>query len=364
VAGSNGWAFDLPVAYDSCEGTNVLITVASTTTNFINSCLTVYQRTWTISDLCGNSTNCAQIVSNTNCPPSPCPDDNTNATKYIQPPNLNGGYDIWNQPNALADDFVCTNTGPITDIHLWGSWALDKALTNNLTFYIGILSDVPVSATNSYSHPGNLLWSNVFYPGQYVESFWGLGNETFEVLDAPGLPFNEWGPESNVWYYCFYPANPFVQIGSVTNPVTYWLAVHEALPISASNYDSGLKTTTIVQHDVSVWSQWINTNFPGPSSTWYRSSIGVGGTTNFISYVDLAFKLNTLTNWSGHCPTNLTIHYTTTGTNIVLTWTNGILQSATAVLGPYGDVPGATSPYTTNYAGSMKFFRLRCLQYY
>ena len=56
----------------------------------------------------------------------------TNSVKYVQGPNLHGGYDVWNSsavppevqdgPWVLADDFVCTNTGPITDIHLWGSW--------------------------------------------------------------------------------------------------------------------------------------------------------------------------------------------------------------------------------------------------
>ena len=29
---------------------------------------------------------------------------------------------------VLADDFPCTMTGPITDIHIWGSWLNDKSI--------------------------------------------------------------------------------------------------------------------------------------------------------------------------------------------------------------------------------------------
>ncbi len=58
----------------------------------------------------------------------------TNGIKYVQWPDLYSGHgaDVWDcnvQPQGvtdgpwfLADDFVCTNAGPITDIHLWGSW--------------------------------------------------------------------------------------------------------------------------------------------------------------------------------------------------------------------------------------------------
>jgi hypothetical protein len=46
------------------------------------------------------------------------------------------------------------------------------------------------------------------------------------------------------------------------------------------------------------------------------------------------------------------------GGNIVLTYT-GILQSADVVTGPYTDVVGATSPYSTPTTGPAKYFRTR-----
>jgi hypothetical protein len=47
------------------------------------------------------------------------------------------------------------------------------------------------------------------------------------------------------------------------------------------------------------------------------------------------------------------------GSNITLTWTSGMLQSADAVTGAYLDVAGAASPYTFPAAGAKKFFRVR-----
>jgi hypothetical protein len=45
---------------------------------------------------------------------------------------------------------------------------------------------------------------------------------------------------------------------------------------------------------------------------------------------------------------------------ITLTWPDGILQEADNVLGPYSDLPLATSPYTVSVIGPHKFYRLRC----
>ena len=44
---------------------------------------------------------------------------------------------------------------------------------------------------------------------------------------------------------------------------------------------------------------------------------------------------------------------------LILAWTNGALQSAPAVTGPYSDVPAATSPYTVVPSLSQQYFRLR-----
>jgi hypothetical protein len=47
------------------------------------------------------------------------------------------------------------------------------------------------------------------------------------------------------------------------------------------------------------------------------------------------------------------------GTDIVLSWSLGTLQSGPAVNGTYVNVQGATSPYTNIITGNTKFFRLQ-----
>jgi hypothetical protein len=276
-------------------------------------------------------------------PPITCTD--TGGVKYEQGPNTLGGFDVWNTPNVLADDFVCTNPGPITDIHLWGSWLFDNALTNTIIFWLGIYDDVPVSPGNTFSHPGtNLLWQQWFTPGQYAETIWT--NNASELFFDPGsmsIP----GGDSIVWYYCFYPTNPFVQLGTATINKTYWLSEHAQLPVGI-NQLYGWKTTTSVLHDISVHAAWPGTP-PTTNPGWTPTMLPTGGP------LDLAFKLTTPTNC---CPVSIT-HPTTT--TVVVTWACGVLQSATNVLGPYVNVPLATSPYTdSSLLATNKFYRTKC----
>ncbi len=269
--------------------------------------------------------------------------------KYVQGPKTLGGYDVWNTPYVLADDFVCTNTSPISDIHLWGSWLSDNALTNSITFWLGIYDDVPVGPGNTFSHPGtNLLWQQWFTPGQYAETIW-MANAQEQFLD-PG-PTNILGTDSVVWYYCFYPTNAFQQLGTSTNSKTYWLAAYAQLPVGISQL-YGWKTTTNVLHDTSVHAVWPGappTSNPGWTPTGYQPPAGGPPVP-----LDLAFKL---TMCSPVAISRLA------PTNVIVTWQGGgYLQSATNVAGPYIDVPGfPTSPFTDySVSPTNKFYRLRC----
>src|SRR5688500_17438091 len=60
---------------------------------------------------------------------------NENITKWVQEPDRVTGMDVHasfpyapgaNFGKILADDFLCTLSGPITDIHIWGSWLNDR----------------------------------------------------------------------------------------------------------------------------------------------------------------------------------------------------------------------------------------------
>jgi hypothetical protein len=108
--------------------------------------------------------------------------------KWVQLPDLNPtGMDVLDtlQPNApvppgpqwktLADDFMCTQSGPIIDAHIWGSW-LNNALPINsaglpdpgsMQFKVSFWSDMQPNAAIPYSHPDNQLWTSTFQPGQF-----------------------------------------------------------------------------------------------------------------------------------------------------------------------------------------------------
>ena len=83
------------------------------------------------------------------------------------------GFDVkFNSPMTLADDWQCSETGPVQDIHFWfsarGDWLnlqnpLDVQITN---IRVSIHEDVPVGPNNLFSHPGRLLWQRDYNVGQ------------------------------------------------------------------------------------------------------------------------------------------------------------------------------------------------------
>lgn len=59
---------------------------------------------------------------------------------------------------ALADDFRCSETGPIEAIHFWGSWFNDTFLTSSPTqgisnIHLEIRADVPAGSSQAFSMP-------------------------------------------------------------------------------------------------------------------------------------------------------------------------------------------------------------------
>lgn len=142
------------------------------------------------------------------------------------------------QLKVLADDFLCTQTGPITDIHIWGSWLNDlfPAPPDQGTFVLGIYNDIPADPTNQFhSRPGELLWQMQFKPGEYVAREFANAPEQF--FD-PNL--NEViGQDTVVWQYNFFIDGPLALHQEEGN--IYWLAVANVDP----NNDGILDTLDI-----------------------------------------------------------------------------------------------------------------------
>jgi hypothetical protein len=168
----------------------------------------------------------------TNAAPPDCPASPfTNAVpqKWLQLPDTNGMDVRATAPKILADDFLCTASGPITQIKIWGSW------TNDLNpahvglppcFCLGIWSDVPAVAGNP-SHPGTNLWNCCLYSNQYSFSiFTSLGVPGTNLVEEFFDPNTDSiiGMDNVIWQYTFdIPTNrAFIQ----TNGTIYWLSVY------------------------------------------------------------------------------------------------------------------------------------------
>lgn len=77
---------------------------------------------------------------------------------YPQLPDPNGWDIKVDENNYVADDFQCTSTGPITDIHFWGSWKGDLVgLLENIQFVIWADVPDPDGPGPEYSHPDESL---------------------------------------------------------------------------------------------------------------------------------------------------------------------------------------------------------------
>lgn len=173
-------------------------------------------------------------------------------SKWVQFPDLDTtGIDVnATSEYILADDFLCTETGLITDIHVWGSWLYDEN-DPNTTFILSIHGDIPDSLSpNGYSMPGNVYWYKVFEPGEYVERVYAGNIEEGWMNPPEDYTF----PGDHICFqYNFHigTAGAFMQQGTSEEPVVYWLDV-QAIPSAAGLY-FGWKTSLDHWNDDAVW---------------------------------------------------------------------------------------------------------------
>jgi len=90
-------------------------------------------------------------------------DDGGDIFKWVQPPDMENGLDLQSQwdpvgsePDIIkADDWVCPDGRPVTDIHWWGSYLYDDAFQPD-GFAILIYEDY-YDGTKGFYRPGALL---------------------------------------------------------------------------------------------------------------------------------------------------------------------------------------------------------------
>lgn len=236
------------------------------------------------------------------------PDLNNSLSGALTGMNVNATWQVVGTPpspiypfvKTLADDFPCASTGPITGIHIWGSWLNDLNATANTAFTLTIYSDVPGnSAAGTYSYPGTSLWQETFTPGNYVSRLYATTPEQFYDPNTNTVL----GTDTQVWQYNFAipTASAFVQQGTTANPLVYWLGVQAVVPVStAGQAVFGWSTSATHFGDDAVFA---DTNLPlsaggtltgpaAPPTYWqdmtYPASNPYGGTS-----IDQAFVIAT-----------------------------------------------------------------------
>jgi hypothetical protein len=118
-----------------------------------------------------------------------------NPVKWSQPPkriapNVFLGWDeVSVRPwiPLMADDWLCKDQRPVTDVHWWGSfrdWVEPEPPMLPDAFHIGIWTDVPKNADDihSFSHPGKMVWQYIC--NNYVWNFAGYDKDP-RAADMP-----------------------------------------------------------------------------------------------------------------------------------------------------------------------------------
>jgi len=163
---------------------------------------------------------------------------------WVQLPDPNPtGVDVDMFWVASADDFLCTETGPINEVEMWGSFAgdgLPAAGIGSLTFKVTIYSDNPAGSVQPWSMPKDPLWTDTVYPGEYIAQLDFQGPEWWYDPDT-----YSWQPGNHnmAFRYNFFFDDPFVQqLDSI-----YWLEIIDLPrpPSGNKDYTFGWKTSKI-----------------------------------------------------------------------------------------------------------------------
>ena len=244
--------------------------------------------------------------------------DPMNATNhkmhFPQMPDLENGYDVVDGLygsaagpvgiKILADDWQCTGSGPVTDIHVWSSYNNDfrprPPQGSNTMFNLAIYDDVPASQNPlvGYSMPGNLLWQAYVKPtGERVyaenllEQFYDPNQQGFIGEDTVCWQYN----------FLFDEAGAFQQ----EEGKIYWLSVSHTpdlngdgivifddLYLPSVGWAYGWKTTDMRFNDAAVWidPDWQilfpEDAVPPSGSAWNMLAVPTG---DLMVPLDLAF---------------------------------------------------------------------------
>ena len=188
-------------------------------------------------------------------------------------------------PWVLADDWTCSESGWVRDIHLWGSWKdmdgdgrgdVGNILWFNLSIHEDIPADDPQNAYG-YSMPGTLLWSAEIWDFDMLP----IDPPTLEHWLYPPYDPGSSIPNDHDAYFQ-YDINLLPPWFWQDEGTIYWLDVSAVLADDV-NYNWGWKSTIDHHMDDAVW--YDATSVPGwqplvepPRENWFDVVFNPDGT--------------------------------------------------------------------------------------
>ncbi len=164
---------------------------------------------------------------------------------YPQLPDEHGWDVNATCPLVLADDWMCTETGPVNDIHFWGSWK--NGVVGNITaFFVSIYKDIPANPPYmNYSRPGVMLWNHTFYTWQQIE----IDTSDMEGWYDPAKNLSIPNDHNDYFQYNLVNiSDPFIQ----QNGTVYWLSI-SAFLVDPFNTSWGWKSSVDHWNDDACW---------------------------------------------------------------------------------------------------------------
>lgn len=161
---------------------------------------------------------------------------------WAQTPDPAGYAAMTTAPRILADDFLCTRSGPITGIYFWGAWQGDLAGAVTAV-HLSLHAD---SAAGALHKPGTVLW------------MWDGPTSDAAPVSPPSLqgwfdPMTEGYTLADHWNQVAYGVSGFATPFPAVKGNVYWLAIQ----VTATGGTWGRTTSGAVSYGAAgVWANW------------------------------------------------------------------------------------------------------------
>ncbi len=144
---------------------------------------------------------------------------------------------------SLAEDFQCSQTGPITDIHFWGAF-LDDTLpvygVDSLKFKVSIYSNQPADDKAEWNRPGQRLWTKEILP--YTYDVHQVTGQYRQGWFDPASKYYEPSNHRRSYQYNICLRDDEKELFSQRRGTIYWIEIEE-MPEEDAPYVFGWKTT-------------------------------------------------------------------------------------------------------------------------